>query len=136
MLHIGEVLTPIAGYLIVGILWGCSNPFIKHAQAENTEHGRSDSNKEKSTSFDSLYRMFTKPRVLLPFLVNQSGSFVYYYLLSSEPVSRASPICNSLTFLFTATTGYVCFGEEVRYPFLLVIGIIAVLTGVLICSLD
>ncbi len=97
---------------------------------------QSGNSKEKSTSFDSLYRLFTKPRVLLPFLVNQSGSFVYYYLLSSEPVSRASPICNSLTFLFTATTGYICFGEEVRYPFLLVIGIIAVLVGVFVCSLD
>jgi drug/metabolite transporter (DMT)-like permease len=83
-----------------------------------------------------VYRLLTRPKLLLPFLVNQSGSVVYYYLLSSEPVSRASPICNSLTFLFTAATGYVCFGEEVRHPYLLLIGIFFILVGVCVCVMD
>lgn len=127
-------MTSMLGYLIVGVLWGCSNPFIKHAQAEGMELERSDS--KRFSFFDSLYRLFTKPRVLLPFVVNQSGSLVYYYLLSNEPVSRASPICNSLTFMFTAATGYACFGEGVRYPAMLVLGMISVLVGVYLCTLS
>lgn len=134
MVNVTEVLTPLIGYLIVGVLWGCSNPFIKYAQAEGLEHERPES--KRQSFFDGLYRLFTKPRALIPFVVNQSGSFVYYYLLSNEPVSRASPICNSLTFLFTAATGYVCFGEEVRYPPLLGLGIVSVLCGVYLCTLE
>ena len=130
-----DLLTPVIGYLVVGILWGCSNPFIKHAQADGIESERTRE-PGRSNMFYGLYRMITQPRVLIPFVVNQSGSFVYYYMLSSEPVSRASPICNSLTFLFTAATGYLCFGEEVRYPSLLCLGIIFVLCGVYICTLD
>ena len=124
----------VIGYILVGILWGCSNPFIKHAQVSIAENEKSE---QKSTSvLSSLLRLATRPKMLLPFLVNQSGSFVYYYLLSSEPVSRASPICNSLTFLFTAATGYAFFGEEVKHPVLLCIGIIFVLVGVGICVME
>lgn len=124
-----EILTAILGYALVGMLWGCSNPFIKRAQSES----QSEKADPKSPSIvTSITRLVTNPRMFFPFLVNQSGSFVYYYLLSSEPVSRASPICNSLTFLFTAVTGYLWFGEEVRNPVLLCLGIIAILAGVCI----
>lgn len=131
---VAELMSAIVGYLLVGVLWGCSNPFIKHAQADTLEREKQDSSKATMTA--TLYRLMTKPRLLLPFLVNQSGSFVFYYLLSSEPVSRASPICNALTFMFTAITGYTLFGEEVRYPSLLCLGIALVLVGVYICMLD
>lgn len=129
-----ELVTAVVGYLLVGALWGCSNPFIKHAQANTLEHEKTDP--KNSSMFGSLYRLLTKPKLLVPFLVNQSGSFVFYYLLASEPVSRASPICNALTFIFTAATGYTCFGEEVRYPWLLFLGITLVLGGVCVCMLD
>ena len=124
-----ELLTAVFGYALVGILWGCSNPFIKHAQSETNSNVKSES---KTTMWETICRLVSNPRMFVPFLINQSGSFVYYYLLSSEPVSRASPICNALTFLFTAITGYLWFGEEVKNPVLLCIGILFVLVGVLI----
>jgi drug/metabolite transporter (DMT)-like permease len=124
-----EILTAILGYALVGVLWGCSNPFIKRAQSES----QSEKADTKSPSIvASITRLMTNPRMFFPFLINQSGSFVYYYMLSSEPVSRASPICNALTFLFTAVTGYLWFGEEVRNPVLLCLGVLAVLIGVFI----
>lgn len=134
LILMSEIITAIVGYLLVGILWGCSNPFIKHAQEDTRKHEDLDST--KMTMASSLHRLITKPRLLLPFLVNQSGSLVFYYLLSNEPVSRASPICNALTFMFTAATGYICFGEEVRYPWMLCLGIALVLFGVYTCMLD
>lgn len=70
--------------------------------------------------------------MLLPYMVNQSGSLVYYYLLSSEPVSRAGPICNSLTFMFTALTGYFYFQEEVRNPGMLFLGVAIVIVSIAI----
>ncbi|KAJ1433306.1 hypothetical protein B484DRAFT_326837 [Ochromonadaceae sp. CCMP2298] len=117
------------GYAAVGILWGCSNPFIKHGQAGQ---GRT----EKSSVLGEIYSLLSKPRLLIPFMVNQSGSLVYYYMLSSEPVSRASPICNALTFLFTAITGYFCFGEEVQNPLLVLLGVLCILLGVYICLME
>lgn len=128
-----EILTAVIGYALVGVLWGCSNPFIKRAQTDTRETSPTDS--KNSSVFSTIWRLLTTPKLLVPFLINQSGSFVYYYLLSSEPVSRASPICNSLTFLFTALTGYIWFGEEVRNPLLLSIGIAFVLVGVCISVL-
>jgi hypothetical protein len=38
---------------------------------------------------------------------------VFLFLLSKEPVSVAAPVCNALTFVFTAITGYF-IGEEVH----------------------
>lgn len=126
-----ELFTAIFGYALVGVLWGCSNPFLKRAQADTQGTDKGGDTNEGAT-LSTMKRLVTNPRMLIPFLINQSGSFVYYYLLSSEPVSRASPICNSLTFLFTAVTGYIWFGEEVRNPALLFVGVLFILGGVCI----
>jgi glucose uptake protein GlcU len=148
--------TTVCGYVLVGILWGCSNPFLKHGQqkaqaataasvnAQNKTSAQKSSNNgtnlaqdESQTSFIySLKQLFTSPRLFLPFAINQSGSIVYYYMLSSEPVSRASPICNALTFAFTAATAYTVFGEEIRYPFFLWIGVIFVILGISACLIE
>jgi drug/metabolite transporter (DMT)-like permease len=128
-----EVWMSILGYVSVGILWGCSNPFIKQAQAESQQPGGSES--AAPSMFESLKAFITNPRILFPYFVNQSGSLVYYYLLSSEPMSRAGPICNSLTFLFTALTGYFFFHEEVRNPGLLFLGVAIVVAGVIVSML-
>ena len=48
----------------------------------------------------------------MPFACNQCGSALYFYLLGSETdVSLALPVCNSLTFVFTAATGHL-LGER------------------------
>ena len=125
-----ELLSAVIGYAVVGALWGCTNPFLKNAQG-NTQAGPKQDTKE-SPILGPLWRLITNPRMLVPYVANQSGSLVYYYLLSNEPVSRASPICNALTFLFTAVTGYAFFGEEVRNPVMLCVGIAFVLVGVVI----
>jgi drug/metabolite transporter (DMT)-like permease len=114
-------------YLCVGVLWGCTNPFIKAAQESVAEdRGVNDPNDKQakeatcesgpfearsfmrklfSSCYENLRGLFMNPRLFLPFAINQAGSLAFYALLSQEPVSRASPICNSLTFLFTALTG-------------------------------
>jgi len=79
-----------------------------------------------------LYKFFTNPRALLPFLINQSGSIVFYYILASEKVSDATTICNSLTFAFTALTAYV-LGEKINRPWLLLIGVSLVMIGIYFC---
>ena len=130
-------------YIAVGILWGCSNPFIKHAQSTiDKSSGELSQAQETSqhshiimTVYEEIYSLITKPKLLLPFIINQSGSLVYYYLLSSEPITMASPICNSLTFIFTALTGQCLFHEEIKHPLCIFAGVILILIGIYICLL-
>lgn len=133
-------LRAACGYLLVACLWGCTNPFIKHAQQSTaTKESKDDaiSKIERKESFKemlwNLKTSFSNMRVMIPFVLNQMGSAVFYLMLSTEPVSIVSPVCNSLTFLFTAMTSYIVFKESVRYPWFLVVGIIFILCGTVLC---
>lgn len=132
----------VCGYLLVATLWGCTNPFIKHAQQETAAATNKEilTETKKESLKDSLWKTLLRLkksaqniRVVLPFALNQMGSAVFYLLLSSEPVSIVSPVCNSLTFLFTAITSYVVFKENVKYPWMLVVGIVFILCGTVLC---
>lgn len=48
---------------------------------------------------------------LIPFLLNQCGSVVYYLTLASADLSVAVPITNSLTMIITTLTGKL-LGED------------------------
>lgn len=127
------------GYILVSLLWGCSNPFIKHAQAvTKVQSAAEEDESEKGhksliSSLFSWLNSFRDMRVLIPFVVNQTGSIVFFILLSKEPVSIASPVCNSLTFVVTAVTSYTLFNEVVRYPMMLIIGTVLIITGTTLC---
>ena len=76
--------------------------------------------------------MLTHWTFTLAFLLNQSGSLFYYYLLGSEPVTVAVPICNSLAFVFTAITS-IALGESVESLPYVVAGTTLVVLGAAIC---
>ena len=119
----------LAGYLCVGAAWGVTNPFLRRESAameDDVQRGRVD-----QVVHDLVY-MFTHWRFALAFLLNQSGSLFYYYMLGSTPVSRAVPICNSLAFVFTAVTA-ILLGEQVEDPRYVAAGTACVIVGVAIC---
>jgi drug/metabolite transporter (DMT)-like permease len=130
-----EQKASLLGYLIVGICWGVTNPFIKRAtMTKAIENANSDASKGMLQSHKQTLKQFlAEPRIFLPFLINQSGSLVYYLLLSKEPISKAAPICNALTFILTAITGYMFLKEEIRSPLLLMTGSFLVLYGIFLC---
>ncbi|KAM9571794.1 transmembrane protein 234 isoform 3-T3 [Salvelinus alpinus] len=94
-----RVLVEVLCLLLVAVLWGCTNPFLKRG-TEGIEHVKKDN---KFLQFLAEY--------LIPFLLNQSGSLVYYFTLATTDLSLAVPVANSLTFLFTMLTGKL-LGEE------------------------
>ncbi len=129
-----DLWVTICGYLLVGMLWGCTNPFIKHAQQKILESTSKEVSHGKSIStFESLIRLVTNLKLFIPYAINQTGSLAYYYMLSSQPVNQANPICNSLTFVFTAITGYFVFNETFQHPLLLLLGITLVVSGIYVC---
>ena len=51
-----------------------------------------------------MWFTFTNWRFLVPFSVNQCGSFLYVRLLGDAELATVVRVCNALTFVFTALT--------------------------------
>ena len=77
----------LIGYFLVGIFWGVTNPFIKKGTTAGTEKDDADESEKGGSkagtpnpilsAFASL-RHLTRSGVLVPFLINQSGSLVSF----------------------------------------------------------
>ncbi|XP_061699209.1 transmembrane protein 234 [Syngnathoides biaculeatus] len=95
-------LVEVLSLLLVSVLWGCTNPFLKRA-SEGIEHVSKSG--KVAQLLAELKFLFLNVKYLVPFVLNQSGSLVYYYTLSTADLSLAVPVSNSLTFLWTILTG-------------------------------
>ncbi|NWW86504.1 TM234 protein, partial [Rhynochetos jubatus] len=49
---------------------------------------------------------------VVPFLLNQGGSLLFYLTLAAADLSLAVPLCNSLALIVTLVTGRI-LGEDV-----------------------
>nr|XP_054771964.1 transmembrane protein 234-like [Lytechinus pictus] len=117
--------------VVVAILWGGTNPFLKR------EGAGIESVKHKNAVVQFLFEMkhlFLNWKYLLAFLINQSGSVVYYLTLASADLSMVAPITNSLTLIVTTLTGKV-LGERIGGTETY-IGMGLVISGVTICLMD
>lgn len=134
--------------IIVGSVWGCTNPFMKKgSEEENNTPSTSTSctsstdtcssgNTNTNTGFlqgilQSLSK-FRRPSVLIPYLLNQTGSLFYYKLLATSDLSNAIPACNALAMVFSFLTSHL-LGERLDKPFQAIIGSILVTGGVIVC---
>ncbi|KAI8123669.1 Transmembrane protein 234 like protein [Lucilia cuprina] len=95
--------------LAVGLLWGCTNPFIKLGSqgVEKINTGSSAKN-----LWLEMKTIIWRLKYWIPFLLNQSGSVLYVWTLQTCNITVAVPVANSLTFAFTAITGYM-LGEKI-----------------------
>lgn len=71
-------------------------------------------------------------RFWVPYGINQTGSLLYNYLLGSTDISLASPIVNSLTFVFTGVTARL-LGEPLPLNLSFVLGALSIVAGVALC---
>mmetsp|Transcript_46904 Transcript_46904/g.73415 ORF Transcript_46904/g.73415 Transcript_46904/m.73415 type:complete len:117 (+) Transcript_46904:669-1019(+) len=78
-----------------------------------------------------LWFLLTRWQWLLPFVINQCGSLVYYITLGSADISMAVPIANSTTFFWTWAAGVYLGDEKVNARTL--IGSAFVVLGVALC---
>ncbi|XP_030614983.1 transmembrane protein 234 [Archocentrus centrarchus] len=117
--------------LLVSVLWGCTNPFLKRG-TEGIENVTKTSRVAQVLA--ELKFLFLNVRYLLPFLLNQSGSVVYYYTLSTTELSFAVPVANSLTLLCTLLTGKF-LGEEFGGK-QAVIGMFLTMAGITLCFIS
>ncbi|XP_060599715.1 transmembrane protein 234 homolog [Ruditapes philippinarum] len=120
-----------AWLIVVAGFWGATNPFIKRG-SKGIESIK-ESSPFKQFIAELLF-LITNWKYLLPFLINQAGSVLYYITLASADLSLAVPITNSLTFIFTAISGHL-LGERIESK-KTIIGMLLVVCGVTLCVLD
>ncbi|NXX52185.1 TM234 protein, partial [Scopus umbretta] len=68
---------------------------------------------------------------MVPFLLNQGGSLLFYLTLASTDLSLAVPLCNSLALIVTLVTGRI-LGEDVGGK-RAVAGMLLTVLGVTLC---
>lgn len=115
-------------FVIVGFLWGATNPLIKRGST-GIQNIQTDS-KLKNFYFELKF-LVTRWQYILPFLLNQFGSLLYVYLLQNSELSLAVPIANSCTFIFTALMA-MYLNEQMPNK-LSFIGMLLIAIGIIIC---
>ncbi|XP_053701301.1 transmembrane protein 234 isoform X1 [Synchiropus splendidus] len=117
--------------LLVSLLWGCTNPLMKSGSA-----GIESVNAPGRVSqfVAELKFLILNKKYLLPVLLNQAGSLLYFYTLSSADLSVAVPVSNSLTFVFTLLTGKL-LGEDLGGKGA-VAGMVLTMMGVTLCVIS
>ena len=116
-------------FLLVGLLWGGTNPFIKLG-SQGVEDVKGDT--LLSETARKVFFLATRWRYMLPFALNQMGSVVYFYTLGQADLSLAVPIANSITFVCTAAIAYFVLGERAG-GWKTAVGCTLVLSGITLC---
>ncbi|XP_017959110.1 transmembrane protein 234 homolog [Drosophila navojoa] len=95
--------------LTVGLLWGVTNPFIRLG-SQGIENVK-DTGSRYQNFLAELRMIGSRLHYWIPFGLNQCGSLLYVWTLRSANITIAVPLANSLSFAFTAITGYL-IGEQ------------------------
>ena len=95
--------------IAVSVVWGCSNPFLKRG-SEEVQRVRGSGLLHQILL--ELWFLATHCSYTVPFLINQSGSVLYYLTVAKMDLSLAVPIINSLTVLFTTLVRLLYTGGE------------------------
>jgi multidrug transporter EmrE-like cation transporter len=82
----------------------------------------------------SLARLFVQPLFALGFGVYFVAAIVWFRVVATEPLSLAYPILVSLTFSLVTLAGRIVFSE--RFSARKVVGLLVILAGILIISLE
>lgn len=114
---------------LVAVVWGVTNPLMKI--------GTSGIERVQGTNWISKVLLELKYLALnwkysVPFVLNQLGSLLYYWTLSTANLSIAVPLTNSLTLVIATVIGKA-LGEPTGGLYLY-LGVVLILSGVLVSS--
>lgn len=129
-----ELLRMAAAFVITAAIWGITNPFLKRGSESTAPVTRKTGNRLADGALQVVATLLNW-RFSVPFLLNQTGSLWYFWLLGSTEISVAVPICNSLTFIFTAITARA-LGEEQQWTWRTGCGALCIVAGVALCVLS
>ncbi|CAH2005536.1 unnamed protein product [Acanthoscelides obtectus] len=121
----------IVSLIAVGFCWGGTNPIIRR-NSKNIV--KVEASSAIGQFFLDLKYLATNIWYVLPWLVNQSGSVIYFLTLQSTDLTLSVPLANSLTFVFTAIVSWIL--EEKLLKKRTIIGVILILLGTFLCCWD
>ncbi|KAK2759883.1 hypothetical protein FQN54_002617 [Arachnomyces sp. PD_36] len=151
----------ILGFLLVGVAWGFTTPFIRRAAVEfnarneqkqqdgassTTGAGSGQSRAEPSPSptakkswlrekvvsiFWTVFNLLRTPAYSIPLVINLTGSVWFFLLVGQHELSLTVPITNSLAFLFTVLGEWWAEGKVISKETWL--GMFLVLGGIALC---
>ncbi|XP_058675609.1 transmembrane protein 234 [Ammospiza caudacuta] len=113
---------------LVAALWGGTGPFLR-AAAAGMEQQRGRGRLRQLLA--ELRFLSLNWQYLVPFLLNQAGSLLFYLTLASTDLSLAVPLCNSLALVVTLVTGKI-LGEDIGGK-RAVAGMLLTMLGVSLC---
>ncbi|XP_064491419.1 transmembrane protein 234 [Pseudopipra pipra] len=113
---------------LVAVLWGGSSPFLR-AGAAGMEDVRGRGRLGQLLA--EIRFLGLNCKYMVPFLLNQGGSLLFYLTLASTDLSLAVPLCNSLALVVTLVTGRI-LGEDVGGK-RAVVGMLLTILGVSLC---
>ncbi|XP_077644669.1 transmembrane protein 234 [Lonchura striata] len=109
---------------LVAALWGTSGPWLRAGAQERRE-------RSPRGLLEELRLLGRSRGCLLPFLLNQAGSLLFYLTLASTDLTLAVPLCNSLALIVTLVTGKI-LGEDIGGK-RAVAGMLLTVLGVSLC---
>lgn len=115
-------------FVSVALVWGITNPLLKKGSVGIEKIKRPGRLRQLLAELKFLALRW---QYLVPFLVNQTGSVLYYLTIGQADISLAVPITNSLTFLVTCVAGRL-MGEKPLSVWTYC-GLVLVLIGVICC---
>ncbi|XP_061453960.1 transmembrane protein 234 isoform X1 [Rhineura floridana] len=118
----------VAALVLVSVLWGGTNPFLKRG-TEGLERVKRESQSLQLVA--EMKFLCLNYKYVVPFVLNQCGSFVFYLTLASTDLTLAVPLCNSLALVFTLATGKV-LGEDIGGA-RAVLGMLLTALGITLC---
>ncbi|KAL2758115.1 hypothetical protein ACRALDRAFT_1061347 [Sodiomyces alcalophilus JCM 7366] len=105
------VINYVAGFLLVGLAWGLTTPFIRRAAKDHRPPPRPflDSDAVQRSwlkrrlygAFFAVIDLLRNPRYAVPLLINLTGSVWFFLLIGQAELSLTVPIVNTLAFIFT-----------------------------------
>ena len=109
------------GFLLVGMAWGLTVPFMRRAAISYTAPSRpilSDPSvsRLRRLILKVIYAVFDllrRPAYLIPLLINITGSIWFFLLIGKAELSLTGPISNAFAFLFTVLGEWWAEGKVV-----------------------
>lgn len=126
--EMSSALTDAFWLCFVSLLWGATNPLIRRGSKGIEEINRSSRIQQFCAEVSFLASNW---KYMVPFLLNQCGSVVFYTTLASTDLTIAVPITNSLTMIVTMLVGRILGEGNINTGAFL--GMVLVISGVTIC---
>ncbi|XP_064381247.1 transmembrane protein 234 isoform X2 [Dromaius novaehollandiae] len=117
-----------AALVTVAVLWGGTGPFLRTGAAGLEQVRGQGRLRQLLTEICFLGLNY---KYMVPFLLNQCGSLLFYLTLASTDLSLAVPLCNSLALIATLVTGKI-LGEDIGGK-RAVAGMLITVLGVTLC---